>query len=90
MVNTHNCIYFQTDKVVCQGLKILFRQDNTTTEQQPTSNNPEFRSYILIEKKLPDHLTNLGVIFAQYLTYIPVILPSIVVMKERLCSVKHY
>lgn len=34
-------------------------------------------------------MTKKGVILAHYVTYIPVILPSIVIMEERLCSVKH-
>lgn len=30
-----------------------------------------------------------GIILIHFLTYIPVVLPSIVIMEERLCSVKH-
>lgn len=67
--------------------------------QLPTSTNTELTSdgpilVTILETnmssiKLDTNMTKKGTLLAHYLTYIPVIFSSIVVMEECLCSVKH-
>lgn len=65
-----------TKKMVCEG------DPHTDSLQKSMSLQLERWNVMNINEKTRT--------LAHYFTYIPVILPSIVIMEERLCSVQHY